>query len=450
MPAGWRIEDQDLLQRLEDEAVVEALFDALVPSEPPPAVAEPAPRDRSLLAGRLHPRAAGLVAELRRLPEGAAVVAAFMAEGDLAPLSRVIGGLAEETHPRVDVERQHERFVRTLTEGSPELLHHLALFHAEVAIALEQSDPDAAATFWSHSLAAWLALSEERTYLAHLSEAVLGDAARKGRAAEVLPPERAPLELVGEMARRAEASARELGPAGRAALLALARTDEAARVAGAPPEMARRVGAEAERRRNAAIEAALAVIDEGLDEANARGELGSSGRALLLRAVPVWSWTSRDVAVEQFIVDRVDEIGWELYRARAWDELRLLLAPFRPMFDSLAERIERDPSQLAYAAVCAQMFVFQAEVAPYIPQRRELAERAVEICPTHRNGRHILASVLCEEAIEATRGMVLFAKRHEVGHVRWMIERAEALSPHASELPEAKRMLERVERGRLV
>ncbi|MBX3203096.1 MAG: hypothetical protein KF894_33540, partial [Labilithrix sp.] len=234
---------------------------------------------------------------------------------------------------------------------------------------------------------------------------------------------------------------------GRAALLALARIDEAARVAGAHAPAALRARAEAERRRNAAIEAALAVIGDALDEANVRGELTTLGLPLLLRAVPVWRWTSSDEAVEHFVVDRVDKIGWELYRARSWDALRQLLAPFLPMFDSLATRVEHDRTRIAYAAAAAQMFVFRAEVERRPPQKLALAERAVSICPTHRNGRLVLASVLCDEAMSSMRAMVLFARRAEVERVCALLERAESLYPASSELPEAKEMLGRVKRG---
>ena len=439
---GWRDEDEVLLQRLEDETVVEALFAVLV-SLPEPSFASAAGmgtsfRDREpralRLGGHLHPRAAGLVAELRRLDGGAAVVSAAATDGDFARVAHFVDGLALPGCP-------------------PELLHHLALFHAKAATALEQTAPERAAGLWERSLAAWLALSEERSYLARLESSVLGDKADKegrARASDVgIPPERVPLELVGEMARRADATARDLGPAGRAALLALTRTNEAARIAGASPEAARRVRAEAERRRNAAIEAALAVIGEGLDEANVRGELASSGRTLLLRAIPVWSWTSHDESVEHFVVDRIDKIGWELYRARSWDALRYLLDPFRPMFDSLAARIERDLSQIAYAAGCAQMFVFLAEVDTHLPRRLEMAERAVQICPTHRNGRIVLASALCDEAMNAMRAMVVFAKKNELDRVQSLLERAESLFPETRELPEAKGMLERVKKGRI-
>ncbi len=445
---GWRVEDEVLLQRLEDESVLEALFVSLVS----PGTAERTPRTSErqgassgrgehdhderqsgerLLAGQLHPRAAGLVAELRKHALGAAVVSMVLREGDVAHLASFIDDLV-------------------LAECAPELLHHLALFHAKVASALEQKASEAAAAAWCRSLAAWLALADERSYLTRLEEAVLGEAARPGRRVDLGPsPERMPLEVVAEIAGRADATARDLGAAGRAALLALARTDDAARMAGAPEAVARRVRAEAERRRNAAIEAALVVIGDGLDEANVRGELASSGRTLLLRAIPVWSWTSHDEAVEHFVVDRIDKIGWELYRARSWEALRYLLDPFRPMFDSLAARIERDPSQIAYAAACAQMFVFLSEVDPHVPRRLALAERAVKICPTHRNGRLVLASALCDEAIHAMRAMVIFARKDELERVQGLLERAESLYPQTSELAEAKGMFERVKKGRI-
>ena len=416
---AWRDSDELLLQRLEDETIVEALFASRVGVEP------------SRTPGCLHPRAGGLVAELRKLPAGAEAVTAAAA-GDVVRLARFIDDLE-------------------LREAPPELLHHLALFHRTAATALEQEAPESAANAWVRSLAAWLALAEERLYLARLGELVIGgDAAQKKRAADAgIPPERVPLELVADVAKRAESTASDLGPPGRAALLALARTDEAARIAGASPEATRRARAEAERRRNAAIEAALAVIGEGLDEANVRGELATSGRTLLLRAVSVWTWTSNDEAVEHFVVDRVDKIGWELYRARSWDALRYLLDPFRPMFESLASRIERDPSRIAYAAACAQMFVFLAEVDRYLPRKLEMAERAVKICPTHRNGRLVLASVLCDQAMEAMRAMVVFARRDELERVEVLLERAESLYPQTNELPEARSMLVRVKKGRI-
>jgi hypothetical protein len=401
----WRDEDEALLQRLEDEGLAEALFQSVVGEG----------------AGGVHPRAGGLIAEVRKLAAGAEVVAAALA-GSVSSLSQFVHGLV-------------------LRECSPELLHHLALFHGRAAVMLEQARPDASATAWVRALAAWLALGEERAYLERLEAAVVGAEKTKSAQPATL--------LVTDLAKRAEATARDLGPPGRAALLALARIDEAARLAGTTPSAASRANAEAQRLRNHAIETALSVIGEGLDEANVRGELASSGRTLLLRAIPVWTWTSNDEQVEHFVVDRIDKIGWELYRARNWSALRYLLDPFRPMFDRLAARIEADSANIAYAAGCAQMFVFLSQVDDQLARKIELAERALKVCPTHRNGRLVLAALLCDRAMETMRAMVLFARRADLERVEAQLERAESLYPRTEELPEAKAMLARVKRGRI-
>jgi len=259
-----------------------------------------------------------------------------------------------------------------------------------------------------------------------------------------------PLEIVADLGRRAEGSSRDLAPPGRAALLALSWVGEAGRIAGASADTTRRAQQAAERRRNAALDAALAVIGEALDEANVRGELSTTGRPILARAIGVWQWSAQDEAVEQFVVDRLGTVGWELYRARAWDALRYTFEPFRPMIEHLAWRIEQDPmSKIAFAAPCAQMFVFLTDIEDAPVRKRELAERAVRLCPTHRNGRLNLASLLCEEAIAAMRAMVVFARRDDLDRVEALLKRAEALYPQSSELPEGKAMLERVKRGRI-
>lgn len=394
----------------------------------------------------LPPRASGLVSEVRRLPGGAEVVSAVLAgRSDVEALARFVEALRFEGCP-------------------PALLHHLALFFAKVAMAIEHVAPEAAATAWVRSLAAWLALAEERAYLSQLEVAVLGDAARRTRAVASagtgelrsareprdigISPERVPLELLADLARRAEAAARDLAPSGKAALLALSRTDEAARIAGASQAASRQVRADAERRRNGVIEAALGVIGEALDAASVRAELTTAGRDLLIRAISVWTWTSKDEAVEHFVIDRIDKLAWELYRAREWDALRHLLEPFWPMFDSLATRIESDPSHIAYAAGCAQMFVFLSEVEPVLERKIELAERAVRVCPTHRNGRLVLASFLCVRAMDSLRKMSFFTQKSEIDYVAALIARAESLNPRATEIEEAKAILERVKRVR--
>jgi hypothetical protein len=406
----WRPEDEALLGRLEDELVLERLFRHHVGT-----LAKHHP---------LHPRAAGLVAAARGLSGGEAAVRAAL-DGDVTKLARL-----------VEAAPMHER--------PPPMLHHVALYYGRVASTLENVAPDAAANAWMRSLAAWLALGEERTYLARLEHAIA-----KNGAGVFIPPERVPLELVSDLGKRAEGSSRDLGPAGRAALLALAWVGEAARIAGISAEATRRALQAAERNRNAALDAALAVIGEALDEANVRGELTTSGRPILLRALHVWAWSGNDEAVEQFVIDRLATMGWELYRARAWDALRHAFDPFRPMIDHLARRIEHDPSKIAFAAPCAQMLVFLTDVEQAPFRKREIAERAVRICPTHRNGRLNLASLLVDDALDTMRQMVLFARKDELTRVENLLARAESLYPKSTELPEAKAMLDRVKRGRI-
>lgn len=420
----WRPEDDALLGRLEDEVVIERLFHHHVGS-----IAQRSPP---------HPRAAGLVAAARELEGGEDAVRAAL-DGDVSKLARLVEAAPMRDRP------------------AP-MLHHVALYYGRVAKALEGFAPDAAANAWMRALAAWLALGEERVYLAKLEEGILGtDAARKPKpsakanavAGALIPPERVPLEIVADLGRRAEGASRDLAPSGRAALLALAWVGEAGRIAGVGPDVTRRAQQAAERKRNAALDAALAVIGEALDEANVRGDLMKNGRAILVRALDVWMWSGQDEAVEQFVMDRLATVGWELYRARSWDLLRSTFDPFRQMIEHMAKRIEQDPSKIAYAAPCAQMFVFLTDVEPYDVRKHELAERAVRLCPSHRNGRLNLASILCDQALSSMRQMVVFARRDELDRVEALITRAEALYPQSGDLPEAKAMLERVKKGRI-
>ena len=406
----WRAEDEALLQRLEDEVVAARLF--------------------SFYAGgsaTIHRRAGGLVAELRRLPGGAAVVEAAALGADVAAVAALVDTLV-------------------LRDTPPALLHHLALFHGTAAEHLAARHPDRAARAWTRSLAAWIALGEERTYLEAVEDAVLGPSAPNDAR---IAPANVVLELLGTLARHADRSARGLTDIGRAALVALAGTDEAARAAGASEETTKRLRGVAQRHRNAAIEAALAVTGEALEEASTRGGGTKESLGLLLRAVAVWGWTSNDEAVEHFVVAWIDKLGWVLYRARSWVELRELLAPFRPMIDNLARRIIEDPRQIAYASGCAQMFVFLAEVERNMEQKIVLAERAVTICPTHRNGRLVLAAFLCQSAQATLRTMTLFARREDLLRCEARIERAARLYPQATELEASRALLAEVKKGRL-
>jgi hypothetical protein len=108
--------------------------------------------------------------------------------------------------------------------------------------------------------------------------------------------------------------------------------------------------------------------------------------------------------------------------------------------DSLARRIRADPSRIAYAGPCAQMFVFRSEVERNADRQWELAERSLEVCPTHRNGRLVVSNLLVDRALhllEPTHALT----RQRCEAAASDIDRAEKLFPASKRLDEAKKKL---------
>ena len=407
MSPVWRQEDAALLERLEDEVLLGRLWQAEAPNaEPPPA------------------RAAGMLGLLRKLPGGTAAVAAAR-RGELADLHRLLKPPRLEGRP-------------------PELLHHLALYFGRVADALGAASPDAAVEAWIQAMAAWLALGQEKRYLRALAAAAASGAVRDpdlDRAAES-----APLAPLTELGRQAREGARERTGAARSALRALGRVAEACAIAGCAPEAVKAVVRRAESLRASAVEEALAPLLEAMTEASVQGSLVESGPELLGHVAGVWRWADEDEDVERFAVEQTTPIAWEVYRASRWPELRRLLDPIEPLVDRLARRIESDPSKIAYAAPCAQVFVFRSEAHPSADQQLALAERSLKLCPTHRNGRLILAHLLCDLAVRRLDGPGFLMSPDECSRAAAQIERAEALYPASKALEGAKAKLEEAKR----
>ena len=111
------------------------------------------------------------------------------------------------------------------------------------------------------------------------------------------------------------------------------------------------------------------------------------------------------------------------------------------MSSSHAARIERDSTRLAYAAPCAQMFVFRAEVAQTFDGQVELAERAVALCSTHRNGRLVLADLLIERGLRVLDVAKPWATGDALAKAAKDVRRAAELFPQLKRLPEAKQRL---------
>ncbi len=405
----WRADDEALLGRIEDELLMEQLWRA----------------EAGAGTVALHPRASGLVRMLRTLPGGEAAVAA------------AVDGLRAGA---CDVSQ-----LRALTRPSSlrglegRLLHHLAVFHRRVADAIGPRSAEAAVVLLGRSMAAWFALGAERSYLRRLSRAVLGDSASDDVCESAA--EEAVLAPMTELGKRAQQGAPSLSRASLTALRALAQVPQAGRLASCKVATQKRLERYADKQRSLAIERALTPISNAISEATANGSIEQAAPRLMARVAAVWRWADRDEHVERYAVDQVTPVAWNIYADDTdYHRVRALIAPLSPLVDHLAYRIQDDPSRIAYAAPCAQMFVFRSEAATTSAEQRRLAERAVALCPSHRNGRLILATLLCNEVRDRVdRGLLLPVDRKRL---LALVDRAEALYPRTSGLDELRVRLE--------
>ncbi len=399
----WRAEDQRLLERLEDEALFEQVWRALAGTDD----------------GAPHPRAAGVLVALREDAETRGLVEAAR-RGDMA-------GLLKALH-RPDPARL-----------APRHAHHLALLWDRVADVLEPTHETGSVLARKHSLAMWAWLAAEPAYLEALAERVIDGALpppEVGRAVQ-----EAPLASLDRLGARALADANERGDRGRLALAALRLVPEACDDAGCGDELRRRLEARSRRHREAAVDAAIRRVDDRIEQSLIDHAPVAELVEHASEAAAIWQWAGRDEQVERFLVQRLTPALWDRYRERAWSDVAALLRPLQAPVESLAIRIESDPSKLAYAAPCAQIFVFMAEVASQFERQLALAERALLLCETHRNGRLVLADLLVERGLRRLDRAGVFGAGDALNDAAADIRRAESLFPQLKRLPAAKQRL---------
>lgn len=381
----WRLDDQQLLERLEARTVMRRVW-----------------RRMSRGAGLPSERAAGLFHLLRASDAGARALELAL-EGELEPLVLA-------TRPS------------SYAGLTPKLVHHLALWHHALARTLP---PGAEAEeAWLHALAASATLASERSYLRALAEAVAGDAlpAPEVEAVALGGPSR----LIAELEAGAIEGAVALSNETSTALAVLARAPAIlARSAVETPALMAEVG----RARRAIVDAALGPVQRALDEAQARGAPDEPHLAALAAAVRVWRFTHRDLELERFVLDHAIPIAWELFNRKSWTTLRRLDATVSAVVDALAERVRNDPELVAYASRVAQMLVFRAELVESIETKLELAERALALCDTHRNGRLVCADLLAKRALNRIETAPLWDRKRAALEARVDTRRAEALFP---------------------
>jgi len=402
---AWRPQDDALLERLEDEARFEAVWEALAPAG----------------AAAPHPRAAGVLAELRAIAPDAV---AQTERGRFAPVLRAMAQPAPAS----------------LT---PRLAHHLALLWTRVGAASARDDDPVvrggAPKAWVRAIASWLWLVDEGDYLAELARAVMGDSLSAEDAAT--SARQAGLSILDELGAAARRGAESLDRVSETAIRVLARVDEAARIAGVSEALATSAAARARLERDRAIEQALDRVETSIEEATLRDGEPDELVSLLWDAVAVWKWADRDVQVERFFVRSITPTLWDHYRDKRWDAIRALLRPLEEPIESLARRTEGDRAQLAYAAPCAQMLVFQAEVARTFDRQLAICERALRICPTHRNARVVCADLLVERGLRRLDTAMPWETGDALADAERDVRRAIDLYPRLKRLDRAKRKL---------
>lgn len=397
----WRAEDQALLRRLEDERATEQLFAALTHDHAPPP----------------HPRASGLLAALRAMPGGEDAIAACL-DGD----------------PRTLIARTRpERYA----ELDPVLVHHLALLHERVAAHLDvEGAPREVLSATLHALAAWRVLAHERAYLDALALAVADEGDEAFARQAVRDAIDAPLRRLvdrgrpGVVARTAEA---------QLALRVLDRIPRVLALTGLPDDAPAAIELRTRARalRLELLDVGFEALRQQLDEDKARGEPGATTNEIFAVGVAFWRWADEADEVARFLIDHALRVSWDLYNARRWQPLGQLCRVLEPPVDACVRAIEGDKlANLAYTARAAQMLVFRSEMEPHLPRQIAIAERAIALCPTHRNGKLVLADLLALRALRTLRNIPLIGGQRLLQEAHGDALRARELWPDTPRLVE--------------
>ena len=315
------------------------------------------------------------------------------------------------------------------SHASDLFMHHFVLYHHRAS---HHANHDRRSVATRRAWRGWLELAD-RTYLRDLAKD-LGELSDR-KASELAF--RACSSLIDDLSEVARRSAGELSDAGRDALSQL-KTLASEEVQG---PNAKRLVARANASTTQLVELALSGAYEAFAEEEARPPSALSA-TVFAELMKVWRWSGQDPLVERTILTSGKKIGWKLYKASQFDHLLTLSSKVAPAVASFADRIEADLSHIAYASACAQMLVFHAESINTLEKQLPLAERALRICPEHRNGRIVLAELL---SVKASRLLdapgIGAAKQKNIQAAEDHLKRAKELWPTCKKLKKAEEKL---------
>ncbi len=403
----WSPRDEALFWRVNDEELVN--------------------RMASLHVGRsvaLHPRAAGMVALMRRAGTAKDAMEIAM-RGNADPLLRTL-------------------FDDRLVAVPPAELHARAIYFETIARMLPVTEESRAVEAWVRSLAAWLALQKERSYLA----AFAADVLEKPTLEDTRVAVDHAFGVIAQLSEEAHAGAATFDREARLRVLVLRAAPRACEIAGLSAKEAMSVTSRTEAALSDVTDEALRPITDAMETAEARNAPPEERGRILHRVAAAWYFSAFDPIAEQFAVDRATPIAWEIYRAPGNQKNRAFLEPLMPLYDSLARRIASDPLHFAYAARCAEIMLFYAELESTLEAQIHGVEQILKICPTHSNGRLVLSQYLCTKALRVLTGLPTSAN---IAEATAIVDRAEKLHPETKQIATVRaRLLETKGLGKFI
>lgn len=333
--------------------------------------------------------------------------------------ARLIRELSQELQAADAVQRALQGFAQDLSAllagpflGRPASLRHAAaVFAGKVADSWESRLRSSAAAeasaderaqlegAWERWLSnrireqsLWLSLAKEKEYFEQIAK-------RLGLAkAELSVAERIHAPMVTLTLKAADEQVRQ-SHFGTLCFGALARLDDAVRRQQLPSDVVQAFCEQLDQRVYRVIDQSLESLRDAFTEARAADAGVGAAEELSAKLRALWLWTGRSMHVEVFALEQLSPVAWHLSRAKDMPRLRRILAPSIELLFSMEARILREPVELlARAAICAEMLLFWAGVEQPPGEYTALVERALRVCPGHRNARQAMAQILCERA----------------------------------------------------
>lgn len=340
---SFRPDDDALLARLEEEVAAGHFWRAVsTPDFPQP------------------PRLAGIFAALG--VERSEAIAAVEAGRTESFLARLVDGASTGTLPAAAI-------------------HAAAVLFERLAPLPRFAGTDRGRALELASLRAWCRLTEKPDLLRGIAEAAAGEDAAKIDL-EILIQD-LPFHTLEAIEKRALIGARERTAASRSALQLL----------GTAASLENnRYGRRAKIAIDRILDEATAAPLEAIHEAKAQ-ESDKLAEDALMALAAVWQWADRPLVLETQTLEMADHFLWAWNKADGKGPLKeRTMRNLAPLVDSLATRIERDSTEMfAWSALCAQSLIFLSDDLLTQGDRVAAAERAVRVCPTHRNARSRLA-----------------------------------------------------------